>query len=87
MTDIATGFCGEERVETKAVRACDTSARAFSGSSVVEVLKDIRRGRRYLVMDSSAGVLGDCRRRVRMQFAATLAVYHVRVSIERKGQR
>jgi hypothetical protein len=51
MTDIATGFCGEERVETKEVRACETSARAFSGSSDLEVLKEIRWGRRKRVMD------------------------------------
>lgn len=74
MTDIATGFCGPESVDTKEVRACETSARAFSGSSDVEVLNVRRRGRRYREIDWSAGVLGDWRRSVRMQFAATFAV-------------
>lgn len=46
ITDIATGFCGAESVETKEVSAWATRERAFSGSGVRAVLKDIRLGRR-----------------------------------------
>lgn len=60
------------------------SGRAFSGSSVsVVVIKVIRRGRRERVMLWSADVLGDERRRERMQFEATLAVCS---TLDQKGK-
>lgn len=53
-----------------------TKERAFSGSSVsVLVTKAMSRGRRWRAILWSADVLGPWSRSVRMQPAATLAVY------------
>ena len=58
------------------MRERKTSERAFSGSSVsVLVEKEMRRGRRQRAILWSAGAFWELRRRVRMQFAATFAVY------------